>query len=239
MSEEVKVEGQVNQEVNKEVTTDKQVIGYNGKALTPEQLAQAEADKQTKAQADADALAKFEETKTKVKEMNLSKEQIFEIYGIKDSVVPDKYSDFTLPDGFELDTAAAEQAKGVFKELGLSQDKAQKLIELEANVLMERDKAKLTEFESLKKQWREESIKALGSEAEKELQKAGRAMDVLGGAELRGILKDSGLEFHPAMVKLFIEAGKALSTDNFPEGKKPGEGIEKTPAQAIYPGQGK
>jgi len=235
MSEEVNV----NTDVKTQAPVDKQVIGDNGKALTPEQVASAEAEKQAKAQADAEALAKFEETKAKVKEMNLSKDQIFEIYGIKDSVVPEEYSDFTLPEGFELDTAAAEKAKGVFKELGLSQDKAQKLIELEANVLMERDKAKLAEFESLKKQWREESIKALGSEAEKELQKAGRAMDVLGGAELRQILKDSGLEFHPAMVKLFIEAGKALSTDNFPEGKKPGEGIEKTPAQAIYPAQGK
>jgi hypothetical protein len=213
----------------------KQVIGEDGKAMTPEQIATKEA----KAQEEAQAQAQYEEIKAKVKEFNLSKDQIFDIYGIKESVVPEKYADFTLPEGFELDTAVAEKAKGVFKELGLSQEKAQKLIELEANSLLEREKAKLDEFESLKKTWKEESIKALGSEAEKELQKAGRAMEVLGGAELRQILKDSGLEFHPAMVKLFINAGKALSPDNFPEGKKTGEGFDKSPAQAIYPGQGK
>lgn len=219
---------------------NKQVIGPDGKAMTPEQVAAKEAA-DAKAKADSEALkAKYEENKNKIKEMNLTKEQMFEIYGISEPKAPDKYSEFKLPEGFTLDAASAEIAHGVFKELNLSQDAAQKLIETEAKFLQKQAEAKKNDFEALKKSWKEESISKLGADAEKKLQIAGRAMEVLGGPELRQILADSGLEYHPAMVDLFIKAGTQLSPDTFPDGKKIGEGSEvKTGAGAIYPEQGK
>src|SRR5712671_1685898 len=42
---------------------------------------------------------------------------------------PDKYADFKVPDGFKFDEKALTEATAAFKELGLSQEKAQKLVD--------------------------------------------------------------------------------------------------------------
>ena len=43
--------------------------------------------------------------------------------------VPEKYADFKVPDGFKFDEKALTEATAAFKELGLSQEKAQKLVD--------------------------------------------------------------------------------------------------------------
>src|SRR5579863_3544340 len=50
----------------------------------------------------------------------------------KPSAAPDKYTDFKAPDGYTLDPATIEAATPIFKELGLSQDAAQKLVDFHA-----------------------------------------------------------------------------------------------------------
>src|SRR5687767_12536146 len=44
---------------------------------------------------------------------------------------PEKYEDFTLPEGIELDQAAMEGFLPVAKELNLTQEQAQKLVDLQ------------------------------------------------------------------------------------------------------------
>lgn len=45
---------------------------------------------------------------------------------------PESYTAFTMPEGMELDTAAVERYEPVFRELGLTQDQAQRLVDLRA-----------------------------------------------------------------------------------------------------------
>ncbi|HET9131900.1 MAG TPA: hypothetical protein VFO86_13180, partial [Terriglobia bacterium] len=45
---------------------------------------------------------------------------------------PEKYADFTLPEGFKFDDKTLEAATAVFKDLNLSQEGAQKLVDLYA-----------------------------------------------------------------------------------------------------------
>ncbi len=46
--------------------------------------------------------------------------------------VPDTYADFVMPEGVELDSALLTEAAPLFKELGLTQDQAQKLVDFQA-----------------------------------------------------------------------------------------------------------
>jgi len=50
-------------------------------------------------------------------------------------VVPEQYADFQLPDGFQLDKAALEEFMPLAKELGMTQDAAQKAISLHAKAI--------------------------------------------------------------------------------------------------------
>ena len=42
---------------------------------------------------------------------------------------PEAYTEFTVPEGYKLEGERLEQTQALFKELGLSQDKAQKLVD--------------------------------------------------------------------------------------------------------------
>lgn len=44
--------------------------------------------------------------------------------------VPDKYTDFKLPDGYQFDPEALKTAQATFKELGLTQEGAQRLVDM-------------------------------------------------------------------------------------------------------------
>lgn len=50
-------------------------------------------------------------------------------------VVPEKYADFELPEGFQMDTKALEEFMPLAKELGMTQEAAQKAISLHAKAM--------------------------------------------------------------------------------------------------------
>lgn len=52
----------------------------------------------------------------------------------EDAKAPEAYADFTAPEGFEIDKDAIAKVAPVFKELGLSQDQAQKLVTAYAEI---------------------------------------------------------------------------------------------------------
>jgi hypothetical protein len=66
---------------------------------------------------------------------------------------PEKYADFKLPDGYQFDKDVLGQAQAAFKELGLNQEGAQKLVDLYvANGLKQAD-APYKAWADLQKQW--------------------------------------------------------------------------------------
>ena len=50
-------------------------------------------------------------------------------------VVPETYADFTLPEGFQMDSKALEEFLPMAKELGMTQESAQKAITMHANAI--------------------------------------------------------------------------------------------------------
>lgn len=151
---------------------------------------------------------------------------------------PEKYDSFKAPEGMMLDTKAVEQFTGLAKELNLSQDAAQKLVDFQTSQIKAAQDANLQSFKQMQTDWAAETRKALGANADKELSYAAAYRDKFLTDGARKVLNDTGLANHPEIIKSFIQAGKAISEDGFVEGKadKGGKG-EKTAAQVIYPNQ--
>lgn len=68
-------------------------------------------------------------------------------------VVPEKYADFKLPDGFKMDEKTLPEVQGMFKEAGLTQEAAQKFIDFYAKNGMDAAAAPYKAWADLQRQW--------------------------------------------------------------------------------------
>jgi hypothetical protein len=69
---------------------------------------------------------------------------------------PEKYADFKAPEGYTLDEETLKSATGLFKELNLSQDQAQKLVDLYAANSLQASEAPYKAWANLQKEWMSE-----------------------------------------------------------------------------------
>ena len=150
--------------------------------------------------------------------------------------VPDKYT-LVNADGTTVDAAKFDEKKATFfKELGLSNEQAQKLYSSE--VAREADEKKQNE-ETIA-QWRKsaESDPEVGGERLKEsVELARRFSSKFGGSEFAEFLDTSGLGNHPAVLRAFARAGRAMMDDKIVTGKDGGKGLSIE--DRWYPGQNK
>lgn len=79
---------------------------------------------------------------------------------------PEKYSDFTTPEGFKFDEPTLAAAQATFKELGITQEGAQKLIDLYAKHGVEASAAPYKAWADTQKAWGEEITARFGDKAE-------------------------------------------------------------------------
>ena len=151
---------------------------------------------------------------------------------------PEKYDDFVLPEGMTLDPAATEQFAGVAKELNLSQEQAQKLVDLQAKMVKDASDKQVASWNETVSKWKSETSAALGANLKTEMANVGRAMNAFGSQGLREIMNQSGLGNHKEVVAFMAKIGKAIGEDTLVEGMdeaaKP-----KTMAERMYPNQGK
>lgn len=146
---------------------------------------------------------------------------------------PEKYADFKLPEGIAADLPLSDEFKGAAKELDLSQDKAQKLVDLYAKHLKAQSDSIASEWQKTKEAWKGETAKAFGADAEKQLALVAKVRDKFGDAELAKFMEDTGVGNHPLVNRFLAKIGAAFSEDAFVEGKSQHE--EKTPAGILYP----
>jgi len=130
---------------------------------------------------------------------------------------PAEYADFSLPEGVEMDAEVLTEFKGIAKELGISQEAAQKLIDLQGRLETQRADAIQQALADQSKQWAEQirSDKDFGGENyDSNVAVAVKAIEQFGSPELRQVLNDSGLGNHPELVKFCHRIGKAISDDS-------------------------
>lgn len=125
---------------------------------------------------------------------------------------PEKY-DFTAPEGAQLDTALLGVYGEAAKELGVSQEVAQKLMDKMAPAMAARN---IEAVEAQRQAWKQETLAdpELGGEAFGEnLAVAEKGLAFVETPKLRALLKESGLSNHPEVVRAFHKIGRAVSED--------------------------
>lgn len=169
---------------------------------------------------------------------------------------PETYTDFTAPEGYTLDPKAIEAATPIFKELGLTQDQAQRLVAFHASQMIEAAKAPAATYEATRTQWQTavksdpELIAAVsggktGLEAVKlDISRALTGLnDPKLAADFKAAMDLTGAGDHPAFVKAlwklsaFVTEGKPVTgAGPSPHGQRaPGVAEKPSPAQAMYP----
>lgn len=136
---------------------------------------------------------------------------------------PESYEAFKGENGEEF---TPDQVKGfaeTAKELGLSQEKAQKMFgamfPVASNYLRETHIKQVTDWRKAAETDREFG----GTNLQANLGVAKVAYDRFASPELKQVLRASGLDNHPEMIRMFYHAGKALSQDAGVSGTAPAQ----------------
>ncbi len=131
--------------------------------------------------------------------------------------VPDAYKFESLPEGYEFSAEAQAEWSGVFKELGLTQEQASKLVEMDAK----RQVSGAQASEQAAIEYRNQQVSKWESELKQDAAFGGANFEAnvavakqfladYGTPELSAFLAESGLGSHPEVVRLFHKAGKEL-----------------------------
>lgn len=142
---------------------------------------------------------------------------------------PEKY-EFTPPEGQELDANALAVFEPIAKELGLSQEQAQKLVDIYPQIQQQQAEA----WSKQVSDWGEQvkADKEIGGDKfNASVGAAQRALDQFGNPELREYLNASGLGNHPALVRFCAKVGKAMAEDTF---VVPNQGGQRSAADILY-----
>ena len=146
---------------------------------------------------------------------------------------PEKY-EFATPEGMQFDDAVVGAFGEVAKDLNLSQEAAQKILDKVEPVMAAQQNEAL---QAASTEWAEASKtdKEFGGDKLNEnLAVAKKAMDQFASPELRALLNESALGNNPEVIRMFYRVGKAISEDGFVVGGN-AKNSEQTTAQRLYP----
>jgi hypothetical protein len=155
----------------------------------------------------------------------------------KPTGAPEKY-EFKLPEGVKLEGDQLAAIEKFARELNLSQEQAQKLVDRDIQTRADATAELLTKGEALAKQWEAEtrSDKEIGGEAlPANLAVAKKALDAFGTPKLREYLNETGLGNNPEVVKLFVRIGKAISEDGYVTTGGAQRQAPADPAKRLFP----
>lgn len=146
---------------------------------------------------------------------------------------PEKY-EFTAAEGVELDTEAMKDFEPVARDLNLTNEQAQKLVDAYPKILAGVQQRQADAWQAQTEQWATD-VKADkeigGDKLTGNLSAAQRALDQFGTPELKEYLNTTGLGNHPDLVKTFVKIGKAMSEDGMVSGKETGQ---RSAADVLY-----
>lgn len=147
--------------------------------------------------------------------------------------VPETYT-LTAPEGSTLDAAGIEAFTPLFKEAGLSNEMAQKLVTANAAYQAQAAAKQAETWLNAAK-----ADKEIGGDKFDESSKAAQAAFAkFATPELKQFIETTGLGNHPELLRMFAKIGKASQEDStFIRGAS-GQG-EKSAAETLYPNETK
>lgn len=146
--------------------------------------------------------------------------------------------DIKLPEGFDAKNPLLGKFTEVAQKSGLKSEQAQAIFDTYASHLAEVAKQDTAADQQLVQSWREATEKdpALGlngAKRDENLALYRNTVTRLGGPELQQILHETGLANHPAVVKAFLSAGRAIGEDTV-RGSQNGAPPKSNDANAVY-----
>jgi len=129
--------------------------------------------------------------------------------------VPEKY-ELKLPEGSTLDQSAIDRVSAYAKEMKLSQDMAQAVLDREHLAVDSYAKALDSQFAAVKEEWKQNGFKdkEIGGDAYREnAELAKRVVAKYASEEFAKILDESGYGNHPELIRTFLRIGKAMAED--------------------------
>lgn len=157
---------------------------------------------------------------------------------------PEAY-ELTAPEGITLDAEAIELATPVFKDLGLNNEQANKLMPVAADfakrIQEKSQQAVMTEVMAQRAAWADEAQndpEIGGGKFQETMALSAKALDTLGypkGSPFRDFLTDSGLGNHPEMIRAMRRIGEAVGEDNNFVRADAGAQTRKSDAEVFYP----
>jgi len=154
-----------------------------------------------------------------------------------DTTSPETYTDFTLPKDMQLDEALLADAIPIFKDLGLTQQQAQKLVDFQAKYVEANSAKQIESFNELTTRWQEASKidKEFGGDKfDESIAIAQSAIDKFGTPELKQLLDDHGVGNHPELIRFMVKVGK-LTVEDVPSAKGTRVSPELDRVQQLYP----
>lgn len=145
---------------------------------------------------------------------------------------PESY-DFTLPEGSDAALPVIEEFKPLAKELGLTNEKAQKLVDFYTETV---SAAKEQQWKDIRSGWIETAKQDKefgGQKFDESVAMAQRAVQQFGTPELNKVLNDYGLGDHPEVIRMMVRVGHAMSEDKIVSGA--GSVAERDPAKIMFP----
>ncbi len=153
---------------------------------------------------------------------NVNKDNGINKDDINDSA-PETYDfkDVNLPDGMELDVELTDEFSAIAKEMNLSQAKADKFMGIGVKLSQKLQQ----NFENAFKEAQGNRIKEIktmlntdpeigGANLKATLLEANEAYKVFVSEEAASVLAETGLNNHPAIVKMFRDIGRQVKGDN-------------------------
>lgn len=159
-------------------------------------------------------------------------------------VVPEIYSDFKVPEGVTLKPDVIKEASGIFKELGLTQDQAQKLVDFYGKDIKATADAPQATFNIMVDGWKADVLKdpslASGDGLRTDVKEnIGKLKATLGPAtEIAAfdqLMNMSGLGNNPVIVKALNAWGKALGEGKHVAGGGPSPLGQQAPKSSERP----
>lgn len=152
---------------------------------------------------------------------------------------PEPWADFALPEGVDVDAATLDGFKDVARELGLSQDAAQRLLSFEAERIRSLNEAAAAKHLEQVDAWAStaRADRDYGGEAfEQNVAVARGAVERFAPEPVKELLDQTGLGSHPEIIRMFWTIGRAIRPDGIVLGGD-GGGVPDDPearAQRFY-----
>lgn len=151
---------------------------------------------------------------------------------------PETYADYKVPEGFTLNPEIKAKADPIFKEMGLSQDQAQKLVDTYTELTKEAAQAPIKQWQDTVKAWGEEAANhpdlrgKLGPGKEINVT-IGKALDSIGDAtlasEFRQLMDLTGAGNHPAFIRVIHALAARITEGTHVTGNGPSPAGQSKP----------